>query len=164
MKDNSWGAWKLQFLSTCSVFWAYEGRVPSSAVGWGITRFPCTKLTPLDYFKEGGGFDYPEELKLLERPLPNLGLLLNLTLIDVILGMYQMLTALVKCVNLLRTNISTQFQESGRPVVVVDSVCIIPRMRLHTIILSYSTGTICKHHLVQPLSVSPCLQNLAMNC
>jgi patched 2 protein len=141
MKNNNWGAWGLQFLSTCSVFWAYGGRVPSSAalpVGWGITRFPCTKLTPLDCFKEGGGFDYPEELKLLERPLPNLGLLSNLTLIDVILGMYQLPTAPVKCVSLLRTNISTQFQESGRPVAAVDSVRIIPRIRLHTIILSCS--------------------------
>ena len=127
IKDNNWGAWGLQFLSTCSVFWAYTGVVPSSAAlpeGWGITRFPCTKLTPMDCFKEGGDFDYPEEMKLLERPLPDLGQLKNLTLIDVILGLFQMTTAPVKCVNLLKTNITAQFQESGRPVAEVNSVRI----------------------------------------
>ena len=132
IKDNNWGAWGLQFLSTCSVFWAYTGRVPPSSAlpeGWGITRFPCTKLTPLDCFKEGGDFDYPEEIKLLERPLPDIGPLKNLTLIDVILGMYQTTTAPVRCVNLLKTNVTAQIQESGRRAAEVDSVCI-PRLRL----------------------------------
>ncbi|KAG0631087.1 hypothetical protein M758_1G226800 [Ceratodon purpureus] len=127
IKDNNWGAWGLQFLSTCSVFWAYTGVVPSSAAlpeGWGITRFPCTKLTPMDCFKEGGDFDYPEEMKLLERPLPDLGQLKNLTLIDVILGLFQMTTAPVKCVNLLKTNITAQFKESGRPVAEVNSILL----------------------------------------
>lgn len=125
MRDNNWVAWGLQYMSTCSVFWAYTGRVPASAAlpeGWGITRFPCTKLTPLDCFKEGGDFDYPVELKLLERPVPDLGQFTNLTLVDLMLGVYQMTSAPVKCVNLLRTNITTQFKGSGRPTAEVEPV------------------------------------------
>ncbi|XP_024381939.1 uncharacterized protein [Physcomitrium patens] len=125
MRDNNWVAWGLQYMSTCSVFWAYTGRVPASAAlpeGWGITRFPCTKLTPLDCFKEGGDFDYPVELKLLERPVPDLGQFTNLTLVDLMLGVYQMTSAPVKCVNLLRTNITTQFKGSGRPTAEVEPI------------------------------------------
>lgn len=125
MKDNNWGAWGLQYISTCSVFWAYTGRVSADSAlpeGWGITRFPCTKLTPMDCFKEGGDFDYPEEMKLLERPVPDVGTIKNITLIDLLLGLYQMTTAPVKCVNLLRTNITSQFRQAGRPVAEVQGI------------------------------------------
>ncbi|KAG0620497.1 hypothetical protein M758_4G220800 [Ceratodon purpureus] len=125
IKDNNWGAWGLQYLSVCSVFWAYTGVVPASSAlpaGWGITRFPCTKLTPLDCFKEGGDFDYPEEMKLLERHVPDAAGNKNITLIDLMLGMYQMTNVPVKCVNLLRTNITSQFKSSGRPVAEVGSI------------------------------------------
>lgn len=130
IKDNNWGAWGLQFMSTCSVFWAYQGMVPASKAlpeGWGITEFPCTKLSPLDCFKEGGDFDYPAEMKLLETPLPDVQGNKNVTVIDVILGLYQMTTAPVKCGNLLRTNITAQFKAAGRPLDDVDPVNLHPR-------------------------------------
>ena len=125
IKDNNWGAWGLQYMSVCSVFWVYRGTVPASTAlpeGWGITRFPCTKLSPLDCFKEGGDFDYPEEMKLLERRVPDAAGTRNISLIDLMLGMYQMTKLPVKCVNLLRSNITSQFQSAGRPVAEVNSV------------------------------------------
>ncbi|CAN0154943.1 unnamed protein product, partial [Ectocarpus sp. 12 AP-2014] len=33
--------------------------------GWGIDRFPCSRLSPLDCFQEGG-YDYPEALQQLD--------------------------------------------------------------------------------------------------
>ncbi|XP_024533742.1 protein patched homolog 2 isoform X1 [Selaginella moellendorffii] len=41
-----------------------ELRLPD---GWGIDWLPCLKLSALDCFKEGGDFDYPPALKLLEQ-------------------------------------------------------------------------------------------------
>eukprot|EP00045_Choanoeca_perplexa_P015911 m.206891 g.206891 ORF g.206891 m.206891 type:complete len:1637 (+) comp17116_c0_seq1:125-5035(+) len=38
---------------------------------WGVDRFPCSRITPLDMFHEGG-FDYPWALKQLEQVLPGL--------------------------------------------------------------------------------------------
>ncbi|CAM9471831.1 unnamed protein product, partial [Ascophyllum nodosum] len=42
--------------------------VPESDLedGWGIDRFPCSRLTPLDCFREGG-YDYPDAMKQLEE-------------------------------------------------------------------------------------------------
>lgn len=125
IKDNNWGAWGLQYLSTCSVFWAYTGMVPASYAlpeGWGIKKFPCNKLSPMDCFREGGDFDYPEEMKLLEGHVPDAQGNSNITLIDLIVGLYQMTTAPVKCVNLMRMNITSQFQASGRPIAEVEPV------------------------------------------
>lgn len=138
IKDNNWGAWGLQYMSVCSVFWAYVGTVPASSAlpaGWGITKFPCTKLSPLDCFKEGGDFDYPDEMQLLERHVPDAAGNKNITLIDLILGMYQMPNVPVKCVNLLRTNITSQFQSSGRPVAQVDSVHTCSLTRVHVFVV-----------------------------
>jgi patched 2 protein len=129
IRDNNWGAWGLQYMSTCSLFWAYTGKVPSShalPVGWGITKFPCTKLTPMDCFKEGGDFDYPAEMKLLETPVPDVGAQTNLTLIDLMLGLYQMTSAPIKCVNLLQANITSQFKANNRPTNEVAAVCAPP--------------------------------------
>lgn len=125
LAHSNWGAWGLQFMSTCSVFWAYTGTVPASMAlpaGWGIKRFPCTKLSPLDCFREGGSFDYPEEMQLLERRVPDTQGVTNLTLIDLILGLYQMENVPVKCVNLLRANVTSQFRAAGRDVAQVEPV------------------------------------------
>lgn len=35
---------------------------------WGFDAFPCFKLSPMDCFREGNQFDYPEELQQLEQP------------------------------------------------------------------------------------------------
>lgn len=133
IRDNNWGAWGLQYMSTCSIFWAYTGKVPSShalPVGWGITKFPCTKLTPMDCFKEGGDFDYPAEMKLLETPVPDVGAQTNLTLIDLMLGLYQMTSAPIKCVNLLQANITSQFKANNQPTTEVAAVRAPPILAL----------------------------------
>lgn len=44
------------------------GSFPGGALpdGWGIDRFPCTRITPVDCFAEGG-FDYPWQMQLLQN-------------------------------------------------------------------------------------------------
>ncbi|KAL3679242.1 hypothetical protein R1sor_022198 [Riccia sorocarpa] len=83
--QNNWLSWGFQKLSTCAVnaTFAGSGVTPFTLpVGWGISKFPCTKLLPHDCFREGGDFDYPEALRQLESPMPPLPTG-NFTLIDI---------------------------------------------------------------------------------
>lgn len=96
----------------------------SLPAGWGITKFPCTKLTPLDCFKEGGSFDYPAEMKLLEMPVPDVGTNTGLSLIDLIVGFAQMTTAPVHCFKLLEINITSQFTAAKIPTATIPFVSV----------------------------------------
>jgi patched 2 protein len=107
--DKNWGSWGLQFLSTCSIMWAYEFKLNASyalPTGWGIDQLPCNKLTPMDCFKEGGDIDYPDALKELEKPLPDLHNLTGVTLIDLIVGFANLESSPVHCFSVLEANIS----------------------------------------------------------
>lgn len=42
---------------------SFTNSLPS---GWGVDRFPCTRVSALDCFKEGQDFDYPDTLKQLD--------------------------------------------------------------------------------------------------
>ncbi|KAG6547150.1 hypothetical protein Mapa_011402 [Marchantia paleacea] len=83
--DNNWLSWGFQRMSTCALnttFAASPVKPTFLPVGWGISKFPCTKLTPMDCFREGGSFDYPEALRQLETPMPPLPTG-NFTLVDI---------------------------------------------------------------------------------
>jgi patched 1 protein/patched 2 protein len=126
--DKNWGSWGLQFLSTCSVMWAYEFKLNASyalPTGWGIDQLPCNKLTPMDCFKEGGDIDYPDALKELEKPLPDLHNLTGVTLIDLIVGFANLESSPVHCFSVLEANISALMAANNM------SNATIPQVRMN---------------------------------
>lgn len=56
--------------------------------GWGIIWFFCIKFMLMDCFKEGGDFDYFEEMKLFERFVFDVGIIKNIIFIDFLFGLY----------------------------------------------------------------------------
>ncbi|GAQ91285.1 putative Patched family protein [Klebsormidium nitens] len=76
-----------QFLTTCLPTKTVAGSplnglpLATLPTGWGIDRFPCTKVSPLDCFQEGG-LDYPGALRLLEQR--GAGPTVPLSLVDIV--------------------------------------------------------------------------------
>eukprot|EP00752_Nemacystus_decipiens_P003738 g3444.t1 len=62
-----------RWVSLCAKAGAGTGAFPLPSAdlpeGWGIDRFPCSRLTPLDCFQEGM-YDYPEALQQLQAVAP----------------------------------------------------------------------------------------------
>eukprot|EP00903_Cladosiphon_okamuranus_P013795 g12838.t1 len=62
-----------RWVSLCAKAGAGTGPVPLPSAdlpeGWGIDRFPCSRLSPLDCFQEGM-YDYPEALQQLQQVAP----------------------------------------------------------------------------------------------
>lgn len=71
---------------------------------WGFDTFPCFKLTPMDCFREGQNFDYPEELQQLEQLVTFNQSALPLNLL--VFGLETMYTN-HRCINLLNSTLTT---------------------------------------------------------
>lgn len=52
------------------------GPLEGLPTGWGIRTLPCTKTSVLDCFKEGG-YDYPTDLKVMEKVIPKLNVIMQ---------------------------------------------------------------------------------------
>ncbi|KAH7441526.1 hypothetical protein KP509_03G041600 [Ceratopteris richardii] len=57
----------LDTLDALQLFPDFKRSLYDLPADWGIDRFPCYKVTPMDCFKEGKNVDYPEELEQLEQ-------------------------------------------------------------------------------------------------
>eukprot|EP00250_Pteridium_aquilinum_P014814 c22219_g1_i1 orf=359-3775(+) len=76
-QGDNYLAWGYRNVSTCvldvlndlNIFPDFNRSLYGLPVDWGFDSFPCYKLTPMDCFREGKNFDYPEELQQLEQPV-----------------------------------------------------------------------------------------------
>ncbi|CAM6120014.1 unnamed protein product [Calypogeia fissa] len=119
LKDGNWLSYGYQILSTCALqatFGLNATNFTPLPQGWGIEKFPCTKLVPHDCFHEGGDFDYPVPLQQLEAVQPAIqGVVL--TLVDITASNLQSNS----CVIDLTNKINNTFVAAGVPSSVADA-------------------------------------------
>jgi patched 2 protein len=114
--DGNWLSYGYQFLSNCSLEATFANLSTNATYtplpqGWGIDYFPCTKLTPMDCFQEGGDYDYPLPLRQLETVQPaRAGSIF--TLVDITA---QFQTRSPACQNALAAYINSTFEQAGVP-------------------------------------------------
>ena len=69
-KAENWVAWGYRKLLSYAIV---DRHFPNKTViralheNWGVDETPCYKMSPMDCFRKGGDFDYPESLQQIDQ-------------------------------------------------------------------------------------------------